>query len=101
MHSIGYILQQTVVLLARVLNFLILVRIILSWFARSRGGGAGGITGFIFTLTEPIIGPLRSLMQKSPISGAASVLDFSPIFAIFLVDGVSALLVNLIGLMGV
>ncbi|MCL2835634.1 MAG: YggT family protein [Defluviitaleaceae bacterium] len=72
----------------------------MSWFFRARGGfGVGGqIFSFVHALTEPILGPLRNMLQRSPVRGANSYIDFSPIFGYFLVDAVAIMLAGLVGL---
>ncbi|MGZ8481755.1 MAG: YggT family protein [Candidatus Limnocylindria bacterium] len=62
-------------LLAYVVWFLLLARVVLSW-TNPRGGG--GIVAFIYQATEPILAPIRRLLP--PTAG----IDFSPLVAILL-----------------
>lgn len=58
------------------LTALIFIRCILSWFPIN---GNNFICRFIYNITEPILGPIRRLIEKSPIGG--SMIDISPIVA--------------------
>jgi YggT family protein len=62
-------------LLAYVLWFLLLARVVVSW-TNPRGGG--GLVAFIYQATEPILAPIRRLL---PATGG---IDFSPLVAILL-----------------
>lgn len=76
------------------LEWLILIRIILSWLPIGRNM----ITDILYTLTEPILGPVRSMMDKSPLGGGMMI-DFSPVIALFVLRLIHMLLNGLIGLL--
>ena len=67
-------------MLAYVLWFLLLARVLVSWTNPMGGGrgGGGGIVAFIYQVTEPILAPIRRLLP--PTSG----IDWSPLIAILL-----------------
>lgn len=69
---------------------LIFVRIILSWLPI---GYHNPLVRMLDNLTEPILGPVRNMVDKSPIGGGMG-LDFSPIFALILMRLVQALLTS-------
>ena len=71
------------------LEILIFVRIILSWFPMGYNNAIGR---FLYNMTETILGPVRNMVDKSPIGGGMG-LDFSPIFALILMRLVQSLLV--------
>ena len=71
------------------LDFLIFVRVILSWIPIGRGNL---IIQLLYTLTEPILAPIRSLLDKSPLGGM--MLDFSAVFALILLYFIRMLLLN-------
>lgn len=75
------------------LEWLILIRIILSWLPIGRNP----VTDILYTLTEPILGPVRSMMDKSPLGGGMMI-DFSPVIALFVLRLVHMLLDGLVGL---
>ena len=76
-----------------VMYALILIRVILSWFPMARGNK---LVQILFSLTEPILGPIRSVIQKSPLGGPGMMLDFSPIIAFFLLSLIQNVLINLL-----
>lgn len=67
--------------LFRLLNFLILVRVLMTWI---NPNPRNPIVQLIFSITEPIIGPIRHLIYN--VFGYRGMLDFSPIIAIFLMQ---------------
>lgn len=69
------VLVTFIQLLAYVLWFLLLARVVVSW-TNPRGGG--GLVAFIYQATEPILAPIRRLLP--PTAG----IDFSPLVAILL-----------------
>jgi YggT family protein len=66
---------------------ILFARIILSWFPLSPGGGMSTVYGFLHTLTEPVLAPLRRLIP--PIGMGGMGLDLSPLIVFF---GISLLL---------
>ena len=86
---------------ANLLIFLIFVRAILSWFPEPRNDGPlrviyYGLLKTAHTMTDPITGPIRRLIQKSPLGGPGMVLDFSPIISFFLIGFVRDILVTFV-----
>jgi YggT family protein len=71
--------------------FLIFARIVLSWFPLSPDGPMAGVARVLFTLTEPVLGPLRSMLPPVQIGGAG--LDLSPLIVLFVI----LLILRLIG----
>ncbi len=80
---------QAVDMFFGLLDFLIFVRVILSWIPIGRGNP---IIQLLYTLTEPILAPIRSLLNKSPLGGM--MLDFSAVFALILLYFIRVLLLN-------
>lgn len=60
--------------------FALIARIILSWFPITPGGALAGIFSFLYTVTEPVLGPVRNLLP--PMGG----IDFSPILVFFAIS---------------
>ena len=69
------VLVNFVYLLALLLWFLILARVVISW---TNPAGGGGLVAFIDQATEPILAPIRRLLP--PTMGV----DWSPLIAILL-----------------
>jgi len=63
-------------MLAFVLWFLLIARVVLSW-TNPRGGGE--LTAFVYQATEPILAPIRRALP--PTSG----IDWSPLIAMLLI----------------
>ncbi|WP_058485443.1 YggT family protein [Defluviitalea phaphyphila] len=77
------ILSVAIEIFFYILNMLIFIRVILSWFPINRDNP---FVLIIYQLTEPILGPIRALMQKSVLGGKGLMIDFSPIIALFLLE---------------
>ena len=71
----GNVLITFIQLLAYLLWFLLLARVVMSW-TNPRGGG--GLVAFVYQATEPILAPIRRLLP--PTAG----IDWSPLIAILL-----------------
>lgn len=56
-------------------------RIILSWFPISPDSPFATVFGFLYSITEPVLGPIRRLLPPMGVGGMA--LDLSPIIVIF------------------
>jgi len=97
----GTTLVLAIDLFANLLILLIFVRAILSWFPEpSNDGPLRQLYFFALTLahtmTDPITGPIRNLIRKSPLGGPGMVLDFSPIIAFLLIGFVRNFLIQLV-----
>lgn len=55
----------------------LILRIVLSWFPVSGEGFMASVQGFLFAVTEPVLGPLRSILP--PVRLGAVALDLSPL----------------------
>ena len=60
---------------------LLFARIILSWFPVSPGGAMAQIFSFLYTVTEPVLGPVRRAIP--PVGMGGMGFDLSPIIVIF------------------
>ena len=60
---------------------LVFARIILSWFPVSPGGAMAQVFSFLYTVTEPVLGPVRRAIP--PIGMGGMGFDLSPIIVIF------------------
>ncbi len=78
-----YLLFDAIYIFCRILKFAILVEVILSWIPGARQSMLGDL---ISSLTNPILGPIRRMLYKSPLGGPGMMLDFSPILAYVLLD---------------
>lgn len=84
---------MAVVCLALNLYVLILfAAIILSWFPISPGGAMASVYGFLFRLTEPLLGPIRRTIPPIRIGGFG--LDLSPFILIVALRILGAFICN-------
>jgi len=77
-----------VLLFIQVLSFAIIGRVIMSWFDQA---GTMRITVILHDITEPVLGPLRSVL---PNMGG---LDFTPIVAMLLLQVLENLIRSAVG----
>lgn len=71
-------------LICRLLQLYLIVlfaRIILSWFPVEPGSGLAGVYGFLYSITEPVLGPIRRVLP--PVGMGGMGLDLSPIVVFF------------------
>jgi len=73
--------------LAQALTLAIFVRVLLSWVPVRLPWGLGE---FVWSITEPILSPLRRAL---PFMGG---IDFSPLIALFAIQGLATLLLKLL-----
>ena len=70
-------------LLCRLLDAYLIVmfaRIILSWFPIEPGSGLASVYGFLYAITEPVLGPIRRVIPPMGMGGMG--LDLSPLIVI-------------------
>ena len=70
-------MQSLIVMLLNTYLFCILGRIILSWFPVSPGSPVATISSVLYSITEPVLGPIRNVMPQ------LGMFDLSPIIVIF------------------
>ena len=76
-------------ILLQIYSYVIVVRIILSWIVPPNNS----IMQFLVFLTEPILAPIRKLLE--PLTRKSAIpLDFSPILALLLISIVSQILMQ-------
>ena len=68
--------MRIVHLLLEIYIFVIFGRIILSWFPMSPGSALGPVNQFLYSVTEPVLGPVRRVLP--PVRLGAVGLDLSP-----------------------
>lgn len=95
MNSVGALLITSINIFYVVLYVALIVRILLSWI--SVGTRSNPVLSIVYSITDPIILPIRKMLQQSPLGGRGMFIDFSPIFAIFIMQLVKNILVALIG----
>ena len=74
-------MSNVLCLLLQIYAFLILVRVVFSWFPVSPDGTAAVVSGFLSFATDPVIRPLRKVLP--PVRFGSALMDLSPIVAFF------------------
>ncbi len=77
----------------RILYILIIIRVLMSWIPGSIYSSIGRL---IYSLTEPILGPAKRMMDKSPLGGG--MIDFSPVIALFVLDIIQMILLYIVNM---
>lgn len=70
--------------LLNVYYVLLMARIILSWFPMRPGGVMADIIEVLYTLTEPLLAPIRRLVP--PIAMGMGYMDISPLILMLLLS---------------
>ncbi len=65
----------------------LLARIVLSWFPVSSEGPMASVQRFLYSITEPILGPLRRLIP--PVRMGSVALDLSPLIVLIVLQVVT------------
>lgn len=71
---------QSFSMLVKFIEYVILIRVILSWIPLDRNNS---IVKIVYALSEPLLYPIRQMLKKSPL-GDGMMLDFSPIILMFI-----------------
>ncbi len=76
-----YTIKVALGLLLRIIDSLILVRVILTFFPTLR---TSKISYFVYQMTEPVLAPCRAILDKLGLG--MGMIDFSPILALMLLN---------------
>ena len=87
------IAAEVIVNFVNILYYAILIRCILSWFPIDSNNP---IKKFLYSITEPILGPIRNMVYRSPIGGSMRMLDFSPVIALLLISGIEQIVLGIL-----
>jgi len=74
-------IRTAIAIVLEIMNWAIFARAIISWLPISR---ESGVVNVLYQITEPILAPIRSIIQKSAF-GQNMMVDFSPIIAFLLI----------------
>ena len=83
-----YIIKLSAYYLIEIIEYLVIIRCILSWFPVSQNI----LVKLLYDLTDPILTPVRKLMEKT--FGYMQI-DFSPIVVFLLLDLIQRLIMSL------
>ncbi|MDW5300577.1 MAG: YggT family protein [Sedimentibacter sp.] len=76
-----YTIKLALIVLLRIIDSLILVRVLLSFFPTLQ---SSKISYFVYQMTEPIMAPCRAILDKLGLG--MGMIDFSPILAFLFVN---------------
>ena len=76
-----YTIKVALGLLLRIIDSLILVRVILTFFPTLR---TSRISYFVYQMTEPVLAPCRAILDRLGLG--MGMMDFSPILALMLLN---------------
>lgn len=88
----GYLIYSSYSTLVKLIDFIILIRVILSWVPIDRNSS---IVRLVYSLSEPLLYPIRELLRKSPL-GDGMMIDFSPIILLLLLQAIQVILANIL-----
>lgn len=87
------LIGMALVWLLELVELAIFVRVIISWLPVPKDGQFMRI---LYTITEPILAPIRGMVERSSI-GKNMMMDFSPIIAFLLIGLVKNILARYFG----
>jgi YggT family protein len=73
-------LAQLLVNLLTLYTFCVFGRILLSWFPISPGSPVATVSGVLYSITEPVLGPIRRVLPS------IGMFDLSPMIVIFAIN---------------
>lgn len=79
-------------MLIRIIDFVILIRVLLSWIPFDRDNP---IVRIVYGLSEPLLYPIRQLIRKSPL-GDGMMFDFSPIILLLILQVIQSILYSVL-----
>lgn len=82
---------EVLITFLNILDYAILIRCILSWFPIGRDNP---LYRLLYSITEPILAPVRKMVYNSPIGGSMRMLDFSPIIAMLILSGIQSIVIS-------
>lgn len=88
------LLTNSINVFFKFLYIVIFVRVLLSWFP---GASYTSFGRLLYTLTEPMMEPVRRMMDKSPLGGG-TVVDFSPVIVLFILDIIQMIMLYIVGM---
>lgn len=86
------VLVYAIYLFTEIITAALIIRALLSWFARDPYSPLGKIYGVLIRFTEPFVAPCRKLLSRFN----TGMIDFSLLLALILIQAVSGLFIRLI-----
>lgn len=86
------VLIYAIQMFAEIISAAMIIRALLSWFARDPYSPVGKIYGVLIRFTEPFVAPCRKLLSRFN----TGMIDFSLFLALILLQAIANLLIRLI-----
>lgn len=84
------LISRTFFIFLTTIETILFVRIILSWVPNT--DFIVPIKKIIYEITEPILSPIRSLIERSIFQGNGNIFDISPLIAFLVIDAIKVFL---------
>ena len=78
--------MDVVCVLLQVFVYALFLRVVLSWFSPEPGGAVAAVEGFLRTVTDPVLEPVRRIVPR------AGMLDLSPIVVVLGVSIIASII---------
>lgn len=88
----GLIIYRTLGIVFSIIEITIILRAVLSWLPVPRDSK---LVYLLYQITEPILAPIRSIVQKSSFFGSIMI-DISPIIAFLLIRIIRTIVLSLL-----
>lgn len=88
----GLIIYRILGIVFDIIELAIIIRAVISWLPIPRDSK---LVYLLYEITEPVLAPIRSLIQRSSFFGSIMI-DISPIIAFMLIRIVRTILLNLL-----
>ena len=69
--------MDVICLVLRLFSYVVIVRLIMSWFQLRPGTPVASVYSAVFSITEPVLGPIRRVIP--PVRMGVMAIDVSPI----------------------
>jgi YGGT family. len=90
----NFVVIRAINLLIQIIEYAILARVLLSWIPLPDNQ----FTRMLYQITDPILEPIRNLINKSPLGNNSlfSMIDFSPLIAFALIGFLRNIIINIL-----
>ena len=88
------LLGEAVVRILELMEIAIFIRVIVSWLPMSRDNQ---FIRVLYQITEPVLAPIRGLIERSSLGKGMMMIDFSPIIAFLLIGFLKSMLARMFG----
>lgn len=84
------LISRTLFIFLTIIETILFIRVILSWAPNT--DFIIFIKKFIYEITEPILSPIRALIERSIFRGNGNIFDISPLIAFLVIDAIKVFL---------